>query len=284
MSDLCGWDDGSRRIGSLLEMMQFYAELFIKAVWEIHQIEGQWKHGRLDENIPFPRALLAKTGILQIDCVVHGLTSTAQKCSRIMERCDGSQPITYREGVALMNELRERLEDDLHSRVFLNLTPNEAEIYQKPFDDGWSGITNRFKAATGDVEEMRKCFALGRYPASVFHSMQVIEHSLIELGACLGVKDHKPGWNATTRELARIVSTSHDKRTDWERKHFLFIEQMNAVTQSLMTAWRHKIDHAAGRLTLLSGDFNADIAADIISATRAFMRRLSTELPTDKKP
>src|SRR5215469_14312902 len=132
---------------------------------------------------------------------------------------------------------------------------------------------------------MRRCFGLSLYPACVFHAMQVIEHGLIHLGGWLAVRDHKPGWNATTRELRRIVSAGHDKRTEWERKHYAFIEQMDAVSQSLMNAWRHKIDHASGRLVLLPGETNPDTAEDIMSATRNFMRRLALELPIgDNRP
>ncbi|MGH9647626.1 MAG: hypothetical protein ACRD4E_12520 [Bryobacteraceae bacterium] len=265
-------------------MLQFYADMFVEALWGIYKIEGQWfKEGKAGAtNIPFPAAVGAKALELQLQCQEHGLISTAQKCARIMEQCDGSHAVTYQEGIALMKDLRERLEDDLRGRMFLNLTPKEADLYNKP-KDGWEDILSRFRGATGDVEEMRKCLALSRYPACVFHSMQVIEHGLIHLGEWLAVADHKPGWNATTRELSRIVSCPHPKRTAWEQKHFTFIEQMDAVSHSLMSAWRHKIDHAAGRLVLLPGDFSLEIVEDIVSASRNCMRRLATELPSDKR-
>jgi hypothetical protein len=98
------------------------------------------------------------------------------------------------------------------------------------------------------------------------------------------VEDRKVGWNATTRELDRIVKTKPPDRSAWENKHSQFIEQMNAVCYALMNSWRHKIDHVSGRLMLLPGDFAPEIAEDIVSATRAFMRRLALELPKDVKP
>lgn len=276
--DLRGCDYDSRRIWSLLELLQLYADLFIQNLWEIYKIEGQWVHGRIDGVIPFPIAVGAKAHMLQLDCEVYGFTSTAMKCARVSERCTNGQPLTYREGVALMKELRERLEDDLHSRIFLSLTSQEGAIYSKP-TEGWSEIISRFREARDDIEEMRKCFALGRYPASVFHAMQTVEHGLIHLGNWLRIDDPKPGWVATTRELGRVVNSGYNKATDWQQASWKFIEQMQATTQILMTAWRHKIDHAAGRLAVLPGEFAPETANDIISASRAFMFRLATELP-----
>lgn len=268
---------------SLLDMLRFYADLFIKSLWEVNRIEGQWAHGRLDEAIPFPAAIGAKVTALQLDCIEYGLPNSAAKCDRIMEKCDGSERVTYREGIALLKDLRERIEDEFRVKVFLTLTVKEAELYAFPIK-GWESVIDRFGDSVRDIEEMGKCLALSRYPAAVFHSMQVIEHGVIALGTWLDVGDRKTGWNATTKELQRIVKTEPKQRSGWEVKHFQFIEQMNAVCYALMTAWRHKIDHAAGRLVLLPGDFAPEIAEDIVGASRTFMRRLAAELPKDAKP
>jgi hypothetical protein len=100
-----------------------------------------------------------------------------------------------------------------------------------------------------------------------------------DLGKWLQVNDPKPGWVATTRELKRIIDGGYGKAPAWVQVHYQFAEQMQATAQSVMTAWRHKIDHAAGRPTILPGDFSPEIAKDIISATRALMFRLAIDLP-----
>ena len=95
----------------------------------------------------------------------------------------------------------------------------------------------------------------------------------------LQVNDQKPGWVATTRELKRLVDGGYGKAPQWAQGYWPFIEQMQVTIQALMTARRHKIDHVAGGLTILPGDFAPEIAADVIAATRSFLFRLADDLP-----
>ena len=182
-----------------------------------------------------------------------------------------------------LHSFYDNIERELSCHLFFSIPAPRQEIFDN-LRAGWEDIIDTFPVAISDIEEMRKCFALSRYPACVFHSLQVIEHGVIELGNVLRVKDHKPGWVATTQELKRILKKRYDERTDWEKRHFGFVEQIHATVEALMTAWRHKIDHASGRLAVLPGEFNPDTAEDIMSATRAFMRRLSTERPIEVRP
>jgi len=184
---------------------------------------------------------------------------------------------------ACLLNLQSRLEDELDERVFLQVSPERADCFDHP-NKGWEDIISRFPAVIGDVEEMSKCFALSRYPSCIFHSMQIVERGLIELGETLRLRDPKPGWVATTKELKRITKKTYQQRTEWEKSHYLFIEQMEATIEALKNAWRNKIDHVAGRLVLLPGDFSPDIAEEIMLATRAFMRRLFTVTPIEVRP
>lgn len=275
------WEVEAGGVVSLWKMQQFYAEVIVKFLSELGALERL----AVDEDRDTPArpeitlAVTAKIGILQAMAAKYSLNAADQQCRRIIEECQSKQMrITCGEARDNLRELRRRFEDDFKGQLFLHLTAQEAIQFCEPMR-GWEEIGRRFGEAIRDVEEMHKCFALHRYPASVFHSMQVIEHGLIHLGKWLGVKDHKPGWNATTRELTRICRLDAKARDAWEAKHHGFISQMDAVAYSLMTAWRHKIDHASGRLALLPGDFAPEIAEEIISATRGFMRRLATELP-----
>jgi hypothetical protein len=266
---------------SLWEMLEFYAEVVVKFLSELGALERM----AMDEGRDTPArpeivmAICAKVGILQAMAAQYSLNSSDQQCQRIIRSCEASgMRLSCGEIRDDLRELRRRFEDDFKGELFLKLTSQEANQYREPMK-GWEEILGRFPEAIRDVEEMQRCLSLNRYPASVFHSMQVVEHGLIYLGKWLGINDHKPGWNATTRELTRICRLEAKNRDDWETRNFGFIGQMDAVSHSLMTSWRHKIDHASGRLILLPGDFAPEIAEEIISATRGFMRRLATELP-----
>jgi hypothetical protein len=175
--------------------------------------------------------------------------------------------------------IQSRLEDELSLALFFRLPPEKKRYFDEP-RHGWEEIIDRFPNAVVDVEEMSKCFALSRYAAAVFHSVQVVEAALYELGTFLGVSDHESGWGSVKRELERIaVKQKFGERNKLHQKHFSFIEQMHAVTEALNSAWRNKVSHTRGRLILMTSDFGPDVAEEIMISSRSFMRRLATELP-----
>ncbi len=176
-------------------------------------------------------------------------------------------------------ELEGRLLDELKNRQFLSMSFKETELYVQP-RKGWEPIIDRFTDSVGDIEEAHKCFALSRYPAAVFHSLQIVEFGLIELGKAIGVADPKSGWTATTKALKKIIDTDYRALTPFQQKHRDFFEQIYGTTEALKNAWRNKISHAQGRLTLLPGDFSPEVAEEILLATRSFMRRLATDYPS----
>jgi hypothetical protein len=123
-------------------------------------------------------------------------------------------------------------------------------------------------------------FCILPFAASVFHNCQVVEIGLIELGSFISVSDPKSGWSAVAKALDKIVNRkTHLERTPFERQHFEFLEQLQGTVEALKNAWRNKISHAQGKLTLLTRDFTPEIAEEISFASRAFMRRLADGLP-----
>jgi hypothetical protein len=61
------------------------------------------------------------------------------------------------------------------------------------------------------------------------------------------------------------------------------LEQIQGTVEGLKNAWRNKISHVQGKLTLMSVEFSPEIAEEILLATRAFMRRLAEDLPKPKQ-
>jgi HEPN domain-containing protein len=189
-------------------------------------------------------------------------------------------------GESIVNDLktettliRQSLMTELETRVFVPIAPQNARYYREPTKD-WEEVIARFGDTMSDIEESARCFALGRYAASVFHSTQVVELGLIELGKFLAIKDPKSGFTAVCNELRRILDKKYGELTDFERTNRPFCEQVYGTAEALKNAWRNKIGHAQGRLYVMTADFSPQIAEEIIYATRAFMRRLATELPS----
>lgn len=183
----------------------------------------------------------------------------------------------------LVVEFGVRLQDETRSKTFLSLSIRESELYSHP-RKGWEQIIERFPDVITDIEEASKCFALSRYAAAVFHSLQVVEIGLIDLSRVLVTNDPTPGWNSATRRLKAILGTSYVDRTPFQQKHSATLEQINATVQVLQAAWRNKVSHAQGKLILITREFGPEIAEEILVASRGFMRRFATEAPALPDP
>lgn len=111
----------------------------------------------------------------------------------------------------------------------------------------------------------------------MFHSLLVVEHGLIALGNHIGVSDPKPGWDATYRELDRLIRNR--SALTGQHLNFNFLEQTKARLDSMKLAWRNKVNHAAGRLVIEKTGFSDVSAEEVIIACRSFMRHLAEGLP-----
>jgi hypothetical protein len=171
----------------------------------------------------------------------------------------------------------------MQGKYFWALTVSETEYYKNP-RKGWEEIIVRCPDSITDVEEASKCFALSRYAAAVFHSLQIVEIGLIELGRVVVATDPQTGWNATTKRLNKILATKYPDRTPFQQQNSKFLEQITATIESLKSAWRNKISHAQDKLVLLTSDFTPEVAEEILIASRSFMRRLATDAPTSPDP
>lgn len=177
---------------------------------------------------------------------------------------------------------RQSLMHDLEARVLVPIAPDHARYYLEPRRD-WEAVIGRFPETTVDIEEAGKCFALGRNGAAVFHCMQVMEHGLIALGEFMQISDPKSGFTTVSNALRRIKERKYSDLTEFEKEHFAFFEQTHGSVQAVKDAWRNKINHAQGAPRLLTADFSEAVAMEIYIATRGFMRRLATEMPTKRR-
>jgi len=58
-------------------------------------------------------------------------------------------------------ELESRLQDELGTKFFFQLSPEKRAYFDDP-RAGWEEVVAKFPECTSDVEEMRRCFALSR--------------------------------------------------------------------------------------------------------------------------
>jgi|ERR1017187_744455 hypothetical protein len=272
------------RLVSLLQIMKHYDSAILLNLAELAGMfrapfVPQWEETRdaqiLDEG--FKNDLI--TVLVDFGKHVADLELTASLASIMKALLLLKGECSFGEYKKLISEIQGRLKDEMAMRKFFSLDTAESEQYATPLR-GWEEVVHRFPIALSDIEEMSKCFALSRYAGAVFHSVNVIECGLLDLGKFIGVQDPKSGWTAVSGRLETLViKTKFPDLAPEIKPHFQFLEQVHGTVASLKNAWRNKISHTQGRLTVMTADFNYEVAEEIIMATRAFMRRLATELP-----
>jgi hypothetical protein len=221
---------------------------------------------------------------LEKDCFELELVASLATVRKIQGKLTSAKSGLLRADLTpLQIELQGRLYDELSSKIVWALSTKEYQLYIEP-RNGWETIIGRFPNTAGDIVEAQRCFALSRCAGAVFHSVQVVEAGLIELGRLIGVTDPHSGWSAVANRLQKIIDTKHQERSPLEQEHFPFLEQIQGTIESLKNAWRNKVSHVHGKLILMTSDFSAEVAEEIIFATRAFMRRLATDGPLAISP
>jgi len=268
---------------TLLEILRVHAEAFTKAVYAVALANFQIE--TYDGDFRSDPLLLARIRAHLADLLPHcgDLPNTSAQVKRILDLIDKVDSTVHWEQPRLVfltaiAEIRNRLDDELAARLFFGLISGRAQYFSTP-REGWEEVITRFPDAVGDIEEMAKCFALSRYAAAVFHSLLVVEVGIVELGNFIGVTDPKKGWDATTKRLKLLLSGGHGSLPVNLSAHFAFLEQVNACVEAMKHAWRNKVNHVEGRLVVMKPEFTPDVAEEIMMASRAFMRRLATEIP-----
>jgi hypothetical protein len=235
---------------------------------------GRLEGGPVSQVDRIQMSVMAK--LCQEDLERFGFRRSTRGMQDIIDILDDKHPSPNLEGYSMA--LRANLMAELESTLFLHVEYSVARYYREPRRD-WEEVIARFPDTVSDIEEAGKCYALGRYAASVFHGMQALEHGLLALGEFMRLPDRKSGFPAVANALQRIKDKKRQDLTDFEKKHFAFFEQMHGSVHAIKDAWRNKVSHAQGKLALMTSDFSPAVAIEIYMATRAFMRRLATDLP-----
>jgi hypothetical protein len=259
-------------------MISFDAKLYFQVV----RVLGRWAQSESGDQIVPDRDINAKNarGYIQ-ELSSMGFPASVATLKKIVAEFE-KDGCRWKDVQQFADECLGRLIDESGSTEFFTLTIRESELFKKP-REGWNLGISRFPGIVDDVIEVSRCYALSRYSGAVFHSVQIVEAGLIELGTFIGVTDPRSGWTAVSNALDAIIRKPHKDRTRFEKKNFEFLEQMQGTVMALKNAWRNKISHVHGRLIVMSTEFSPEIAEEIMFATRAFIRRLAEGIPPSKK-
>ncbi len=270
-------------------MERFAAEGFYKlATWmanyaqRFHQLARQQPSALVDDESI--NTLQTNLEAIENWCKQIHLRDSLDRIAELKANLLKKKRLTYRDMEWQLTEQSDCIRREMKRTLFLYISQPDAERFLSP-RKGWGAVCHRWRDSSDNIEESAKSFACGRYAASVFHILLVAEVGIIAVGELIGLKDPKPGWSGVIGQIRRIVQDKkYNELTPSQQEHYPLLQQLLPLMLAMQEAWRNKITHSAHRLTLSSSVLSRDVADDIISTTRAFMKRLVSDLPEKDDP
>jgi hypothetical protein len=179
----------------------------------------------------------------------------------------------------LLHHLYESVNDELGSQVFLTLDSSEKRFYENPSRE-WQTVLDRFPEVRDDIEEASKCYALGRYPASIFHLMRITEAGVLAIGKLIDPLDYKPQFSSVLKKIDTLIQKT--KWPDWPvdaKPHKNLFEDLLPRLYAVKDSWRDKASHFDVHIVPTDAISNAERSIDIYNSTLSLMRLLAERLP-----
>lgn len=273
------WD--VRRLWSLLDMLKQYAAFTARFVWGL----GDYERDLTWRNLLARSSLMDKDQILgekdaefiesylqdaKLSAERLGLDAVTPQAERMLNALkEGNYRI---DTVARdLQDMRLRILDQLDSRLFYFVAPALSRYYTEPCQFG-PEVDAAFPSASPEISEAGKCFALGRYSASVFHLMRCLEVGIQCMAAPFSVDASNKNWQNVLDEIAKAVRAMNyaSHGPNWKLDEQFYSEAI-AHFLILKNAWRNYAMHLHER-------YDEERALMIFDNVRTFMRQLAKRL------
>jgi hypothetical protein len=169
-------------------------------------------------------------------------------------------------------DLAGRVADELSVRRVLILPSDKACYFDGSKNIFPDEVRDSFQSAEHDMDEARKCFALGRHTAAVFHLMRIMEAGLSVLGLDLGLNVGM-NWNTALDQIEKEIRSRSTKThgLKWKTDDEPFYSETAAHFRFVKNAWRNHVVHKRNQ-------YDKEKAEDILNNVSAFMRHLAGRL------
>lgn len=274
-------------LGSLGEMLKKYASIFTQTMIGLHDLEvstyiraadpkldeeGKKKKRAInDDTADGLRYYLNAADDMATDL---SLDAAAALIQRMRGRLKDGNYLAETANKDLEN-LRERIEDQLASRQFLFVPQARVGMYDAPALMGVK-VSDRFPDAIPDIVDAGKCLALGLGTLTVLHLMRVTEVGLKELAKALGIP-YAPSWESYLRQIADTMAIPYKKKPAKWRKVEPFFRDISGDLVTVKNAFRNPTMHVVRVYT-------AEEAEQVLNAVRQLMARLADGLPPSGTP
>lgn len=205
----------------------------------------------------------------------QGLPNSAALAKRLMNELAKGNYFTSGVFAASQFELIRRITDEMKtSAVYLRLEGDEGKYFAGKALS-WGDAPTRF-SVQDEIDEGMKCYALGRYPASVFHMMRALEIGLNALADELGVTFEHRNWENVIAdieaELIRIEKAPNVPPDPHRKERLHFYGEAARHFRFLKEAWRNYAMH-------VKETHDDGTARSVVLHVSEFMRQLAAKRP-----
>lgn len=239
----------SNRIVSLWEMFELNANNFLRAATNLarmHQVtaalDGVNTLSEQDASVVEEYVTLFRTEVDNL-----GATLAVMAADRLIAQLQTSPcPLTVAQAGIALSELESRFGDFLTQTKMFTLNPEESRFLGAADDlVGYVGFSAAFPRTSFEVEEAAKCLALGRYTASVFHGMRMLELGIRALAKRLSIPDPtKPAeknWAFILRAVKEKIDEQYPKPMPGSEG--ALFDELYANLESVRNPWRNATMH-----------------------------------------
>jgi len=222
--------------------------------------------------------LLSALALISEICDEAKLSGITSQTRRVMNTVSHFSPIRHCDLRRTLVALQERIYDALEELVCLQIPSGKADYYTeaKLFGDE---VEVKLSTANYDIEEAGKSFAVGRYTATVFHLMRVIEVGVRAFAKGLGVwatvSTAQPSWGEvlrlTNQEIQRLNKSGDP---GWTSEKQSFFENIQSDLSAVKNSWRNTTMH-------IQNQYDEERAEDIYNSVKGFMRHIAKNLDED---
>jgi len=164
----------------------------------------------------------------------------------------------------------DRITDELHKMLFVHIPASTAKYYT---DDNQFGkvVADKFPKTVEDIQESAKCLAFGRYTASVFHLMRVMESAVQYLGKRLSINlVTEKAWHNIIEEVDKAIKGLPIKQPRQKALRNRLAEA-SAHLRMVKDAWRNDVMHPKETYT-------EEEAERVFRNVKDFMVHLATKI------
>jgi hypothetical protein len=257
------------QIVSLLDMHKLNSETLL---WFIRSVEHYF------HKAPDNKAVLTEEARKQLKITLDlwlqhstflNLPVSASQIKRTLKKI-GEPQCTTSDFRTMVIELRSRIDDEIEAVAFMYIPPHEAN-YCKDEPHFGEQVSNKFPKTVGDIQEAAKCFGVGRYTASVFHLMRVMEFATQHLGKRLNITlVNEKRWHNILDEVDKAIKALPIGSSRLKAKRNRLAEA-SAHLRMVKDAWRNDVMHPKETYT-------PEEAERIFRNVKDFMVHLATKL------